>query len=92
MEPTLKSLALAINHNADLLEKHFLGGVYVHEQTEPSTVWRIDHKLGSLRPLIETYDDNGNKIGHGVNRLTQTLEYCEVLFEIPMSGFAILRF
>ena len=92
MEPTIKQLADAINHNADLLEKHLGEGVFVHRQTTPSKTWQVDHKLGSLRPLIETYDSAGNKIGHAVNRKTQTFDYCEVVFIVPMSGTAILRF
>ena len=91
-EPTIKQLADAINHNADLLKKHLSDGVYVHRQEVPSKIWTIQHKLGSLRPLIETYDFNGNLIGHGVNRQTQTLDYCEVVFVISVSGTAILRF
>jgi len=91
-EPTIKQLIDAINHNADLLEKHLGEGVYVHKQTVPSTSWKITHSLGSLRPLIETYDSSGNKIGHAVNRQTQTFDHCEVVFAVAMSGTAILRF
>jgi len=91
-EPTLSKLAEAINHNADLLEKHLGEGVYVHRQETPSAAWKITHSLGSLRPLIETYDMTGNRIGHSVNRKSQTFHYCEVVFAIPMSGVAIIRF
>ncbi len=91
-EPTNKQLAEAINRNANLLEKHLGEGVYVHRQDIPSKVWAVHHKLGSLRPLIETYDSNGNLIGHAVNRDTQTFQTCEIVFAIPMSGVAILRF
>jgi len=85
-------LADVINHNADLLEKHLSEGVYVHRQQTPSAVWKVRHSLGSLRPLIETYDLTGNRIGHGVNRKSQTLGYSEIVFSIPMSGVAIIRF
>lgn len=91
-DATNKQLADAINHNADLLEKHLGEGVYVHRQNEPSKVWAVHHKLGSLRPLIETYDSGGNRIGHAVNRETQTFQYSEVVFAVPMSGTAIIRF
>ena len=91
-EPTNRELIDAINHNAGLLEKHLNEGSFVHTQTEPNTIWKIEHKLGSMRPLIETYDTAGNKIGHGVNRSTQTFDYAEVTFVIPMAGTAILRF
>ena len=91
-EPTNRQLIDAINHNADLLEKHLSEGVYVHKQASPSTTWSVTHSLGSLRPLIETYDSGGNKIGHGVNRQSQTLAYCEIVFVVPVSGTAILRF
>jgi len=91
-EPTNRQFIDAINHNADLLEKHLGEGVFVHRQTMPSTTWAISHSLGSLRPLIETYDSNGNRIGHAVNRQTQTLDYCDVVFVIPVSGTAIIRF
>jgi len=91
-EITTQQLADAINHNANLLEKHLGEGVFVHRQTTASKSWKVDHKLGSLRPLIETYDSAGNKIGHGVNRQTQTFEYCEIVFLVPMSGSAIIRF
>ena len=91
-DPTIKNLAEAINRNAELLEKHLGDGVYVHRQNEPSTVWKINHSLGSLRPLIETYDSAGNRIGHGVNRQTQTFDYCEIVYTVPMAGIAILRF
>ncbi len=91
-DPTNKQLAEAINRNADLLQKHLGDGVYVHRQQTPSTTWKVTHKLGSLRPLIETYDSGGNLIGHAVNRQTQTLDFSEVTFAIPMSGFAIIRF
>ncbi len=91
-EPTSKQLAEAINRNADLLQKHLGEGVYVHRQDIPSKVWAVHHKLGSLRPLIETYDSGGNLIGHAVNHQTQTFEFSEVTFAIPMSGVAILRF
>ncbi len=91
-DPTNKQLAETINHNADLLEKHLGEGVYVHRQNEPSKVWAVHHKLGSLRPLIETYDSGGNRIGHAVNRETQTFQYSEVVFAVPMSGTAIIRF
>lgn len=91
-ETTIHNLIDAINHNADLLEKHLGEGVYVHRQNEPSKVWAINHKLGSLRPLIETYDSAGNLIGHGVNRENQTFKFCEVIFAVPMSGVAIVRF
>ncbi len=91
-DTTLQNIVDAVNHNADLLQKHLGEGVYVHRQAEPSKAWRIDHKLGSLRPLIETYDTNGSRIGHGVNRQTQTFDFCEVAFMIPVSGTAILRF
>ena len=91
-EPTTKQLIDAINHNADLLEKHLGEGVYVHRQNTPSKVWAVQHSLGSLRPLIETYDSAGNRIGHGVNRENQTFDSCEITFEVPISGTAILRF
>ena len=91
-EPTNQQLAGAINHNADLLEQHLSEGVYVHKQTTPSKTWAVTHSLGSLRPLIETYDSNGNRIGHAVNRKSQTLNDCEITFVVPMSGTAILRF
>ncbi len=91
-EPTNKQLADAINHNADILEKHLGEGVYVHRQDAPSKIWAVHHKLGSLRPLVETYDSAGNRIGHGVNRENQTFLSCEIVFAIPMSGVAILRF
>ena len=91
-EPGLQQLAEAINHNADLLEKHLGEGVYVHKQTTPSKTWTVTHSLGSLRPLIETYDSGGNKIGHAVNRQTQTFDYCEIVFSIFVSGTAIIRF
>ena len=35
---------------------------------------------------------NGNRIGHSVDRETQTFDYCDVTFVVPMSGAAILRF
>ena len=85
-------LAGAINHNADLLENHLAGGVHVHRQETPSMSWLVKHYLGSRRPLIETYDTNGNHIGHGVNRDTQTFDSCEVTFVIPMAGVAIIRY
>ena len=85
-------LAGAINHNADLLENHFVDGIHVHKQTTPSTSWLVKHYLGSRRPLIETYDVSGNKIGHNVNRDTQTFDSCEIVFAIPMAGVAILRY
>ena len=91
-EPTIKQLADTINHNADLLEKHLGEGVYVHSQTVPSKTWSVTHSLGSLRPLIETYDSSGNRIGHAVNRQSQTFDYCAIVFAIPMSGTAIIRF
>jgi hypothetical protein len=91
-EPTLQKIIDAINQNASLLEQHLTDGVYVHEQPTPSTTWQATHSLGSLRPLIETYDTNGNRIGHAVNRQTQTLNYTEIIFAIPMSGLAIFRF
>ncbi len=91
-EPTVQNIIDAVNHNADLLERHLGEGVYVHQQNEPSTVWKVTHSLGSLRPFIETYDSSGNRIGHAVNRENQTFAYAEIVFAIPMSGVAILRF
>jgi hypothetical protein len=91
-EPTNQQLAEAINHNADLLAKHLGEGVFVHRQTLPSKTWAVTHSLGSLRPLIETYDSNGNRIGHAVNRKSQTLSYCEIIFAVSVSGTAIVRF
>ncbi len=91
-ETTIQNIIDAINHNAGLLEKHLGEGAYVHRQLEPSKVWAVNHKLGSLRPLIETYDMTGNRIGHGVNRNNQSFDYCEIVYEIPMSGVAIVRF
>jgi hypothetical protein len=88
----MQELISAINHNADLLEQHLREGVYVHRQKEPSKVWTVTHSLGSLRPLIETYDSHGNRIGHSVNRVTQTFQFTEIVFEIPVSGIAIFRF
>jgi hypothetical protein len=89
---TKKQIADAINYNADLLEKHLGDGVFVHRQPSPSKTWKVTHLLGSLRPLIETYDSGGNRIGHGVNRESQTFDYSEIVFVVPMSGTAILRF
>jgi hypothetical protein len=91
-EPTLQQLISAINHNADLLEQHLNEGVFVHNQKTPSKIWSVTHSLGSLRPLIETYDSNGNRIGHAVNRESQTLNFTEIVFVIPISGIAIFRF
>jgi hypothetical protein len=91
-EPTMRELMSAINHNADLLEQHLMEGVYVHHQEEPSKIWTVTHSLGSLRPLIETYDSHGNRIGHSVNRATQTFNFTEIVFEIPVSGIAVFRF
>ncbi len=88
----MQNIINTINHNADLLEKHLQEGVFVHEQQEPSKTWAVTHYLGSLRPLIECYDSSGNRIGHAVNRETQTFEYAEIVFIVPMSGTAILRF
>ena len=91
-DSNFRILADAINHNADLLERHLGEGVYVHRQETPSTTWAVKHNLSSRRPLIETYDTNGNQIGHGVNRETQTFGECTITFAIPMSGVAILRY
>jgi len=91
-EPTNRQLADAINHNAGLLETHLGEGVYVHHQVQPSPTWEVTHSLGSLRPLIETYDSNGHRIGHAVNRKSQTFDYCEIVFAVPLAGAAILRF
>ncbi len=91
-DPTVKQLADAINRNADLLERHLGEGVYVHRQDAPSKIWAVHHKLGSLRPLIETYDSGGHRIGHGVNRENQTFDFAEIVFVAPMSGTAIVRF
>ena len=91
-EPTNQQLIEAINHNADLLERHLGEGVFVHRQTTPSTTWAINHSLGSLRPLIETYDSNGHRIGHAVNRKSQTFDYSEIVFVVPVAGTAIFRF
>jgi hypothetical protein len=91
-DSTKKQIADAINHNADLLEKHLGDGVFVHSQPTPSKTWKVTHSLGSLRPLIETYDSGGNRIGHGVNRESQTFDYCEIVFAVPLSGTAIFRF
>ena len=85
-------LASAINHNADLLEHHLADGVHVHRQETPSMSWAVKHDLGSRRPLIETYDEAGNKIGHNVCRDTQTFDFCEITFALPMAGVAILRY
>ena len=74
-EPALKQIIDTVNHNADLLEKHLGEGVYVHRQNEPNAVWTVQHSLGSLRPLIETYDTGGNRIGHSVNRQNQTFDF-----------------
>ncbi len=92
MTSALQNIIDAVNHNADILEKHCLEGICVHQQTSPSLVWPVKHCLGSLRPLIETYDSSGNKIGHGVNRQTQTLDFAELSFMVPIAGYAILRF
>ncbi|GHT30864.1 hypothetical protein FACS1894214_1520 [Planctomycetales bacterium] len=91
-ELTLKQIIDAVNHNAGLLEKHLNDGVYVHRQNEASCVWQVNHSLGSLRPLIETYDSSGNRVGHSVNRDSQTFDFTEITFAVPMSGTAILRF
>jgi hypothetical protein len=91
-ELTLQQVISAINHNADLLEQHLTEGVYVHRQETPSKNWAVTHSLGSLRPLIETYDSNGNRIGHAVNRESQTLNFTAIVFTIPVSGVAIFRF
>jgi len=91
-DSNFRILADTINHNAGLLERHLGEGVYVHKQETPSTSWAVKHGLGSRRPLIETYDTNGNQIGHGVNRNTQTFDECEIVFVIPMSGVAIVRY
>jgi hypothetical protein len=91
-ESMIQELVSAINHNANLLEQHLTEGVYVHHQDEPSKIWTVTHSLGSLHPLIETYDSYGNHIGHSVNRVTQTFSFTEIVFEIPVSGIAIVRF
>jgi hypothetical protein len=91
-ESLLKQIIDAVNHNAELLERHLAGGIYVHRQHEPAKVWVVEHLLGSLRPQIETYDSEGNRIGHGVNRRSQTFNVTEIVFAIPIAGFAILRF
>ncbi len=88
----MQDIIAAVNHNADLLEQHLTEGVFVHKQEEPSKIWQVTHHLGSLRPLIETYDSHGNRIGHAVNRKSQTYDECEIVFIVPMSGTAILRF
>ncbi|MDR2763118.1 MAG: hypothetical protein LBB88_10980 [Planctomycetaceae bacterium] len=91
-ESILTRIISTINHNADLLERHLNEGVYVHYQQEPSTSWSVTHSLGSLRPLIEVYDSNGNRIGFAVNRQTQTLTFAEINFAIAVSGVAIFRY
>ena len=91
-DSALQNIIGAINHNAGLLEHHLGDGVFVHRQESASTTWKITHSLGSLRPLIETYDSNGNRIGHSVNRESQTFHFCEAVFAVPLAGTAILRF
>ncbi len=44
----MQDIIAAVNHNADLLEKHLREGVFVHEQQEPSKTWAVTHHLGSL--------------------------------------------
>ncbi|MDR1493060.1 MAG: hypothetical protein LBT05_10105 [Planctomycetaceae bacterium] len=92
MSETIQQLVSALNHNADLLERRLEEGIYLHHQREPSETWAITHSLGSLRPLIETYDVAGRRIGHSVNRETQTFDFAEIAFAIPIAGTAILRF
>ncbi len=89
---TLQNIIDAVNHNADILEKHCLEGVCVHQQIKPAPIWTVHHGLGSRRPLIDVYDTNGNKVGHGVNRQSQTYDYCELTFVVPIAGYAILRY
>jgi len=91
-DSNFRILADAINHNADLLERHLGEGVYVHRQETPSTTWAVKHNLSSRRPLIETYDTNGNQIGHGVNRETQTFDFCNITFAVAVAGTAIVRY
>jgi hypothetical protein len=91
-DSTLEEIISAVNHNADLLERHLAGGVYVYRQNEPARIWSVKHSLGSLRPYIETYDETGNLIGHGVNRRTQTFNFTEITFAVPIAGAAIIRF
>jgi hypothetical protein len=91
MTITNSQLARVINHNADLLDEHINKSVYVHRQTDPQAVWKVKHSLGSRRPLIETYDSGENRIGHGVNRKTQTHDTCDIVFALPMAGTAIIR-
>ncbi|MDR0390376.1 MAG: hypothetical protein LBH59_00590 [Planctomycetaceae bacterium] len=88
----LDEIISTINHNADLLERHLNGGVYIHQQHQSSTIWSVTHSLGSLCPLIEVYDSTGNRIGFSVNRQTQTLTFTEINFAIPVSGIAIFRY
>lgn len=63
------------------------GSVYVHEQTEPSATWVINHNVGR-KVAVVLYDEDGNvvqsDIEHGsVNQATVT-------WSSPIAGSALV--
>ena len=91
-EPTVQQLADAINHNADLLEKHFNEGVYVHNQTTAADVWNIQHNMGILYIKALFIDADGKEfVGVVYDYENSTVNMLRVLVGDPIAGRAIIN-
>lgn len=63
---------------------------HVHEQTEPSEVWHVEHDLGRM-VSVYVVDDQGTEMPGVATQDLVNHEYVDVVFSEPVTGKVYLR-
>lgn len=69
-------------------ENYFSGGVYVHDQVTPSTIWTIEHNLNDATPRIVFFDSTYTKIAGVQDMAASTYDVAVYCFSFPVAGSA----
>lgn len=62
---------------------------HIHRQETPSSLWIINHNLGTLSVFVTIYDDNWEEFDAGV--VVVDSNTLHVLCNPPLSGYAVVR-
>ena len=83
---------LYVNRNGEKVNILSLGGStmsHIHQQTEESALWQIDHSLMTKFPNVKIFID-GQEVFARILYEKATDTHIDICFAIPCIGYAIL--
>lgn len=65
---------------------------YRHDQSSPSSVWVIQHNIGSIAPIVDVWSDIDGSLVKIMPKRVEVVDLttCRVYFNNPQHGTAII--